>query len=62
MMHSATVLLRGHEELAQATPDTAAWLIMFFLDFSTVWTALLWIVTGSLHGCGCTARPTWQQA
>lgn len=51
MMQSATVLLPGREEFAQGTPDTAAWLIMFLLDFSTVWIALLWIVTGALVFC-----------
>ncbi|MFF9004605.1 hypothetical protein ACF087_02140 [Streptomyces goshikiensis] len=51
MMHSATVLLPGREELAQGTPETAAWLVMFLLDFSTVWIPLLWIVTGLLLFC-----------
>ncbi|MFG2412093.1 hypothetical protein [Streptomyces goshikiensis] len=51
MMHTATVVLAGHEELAQGTPDTAAWLLMFLLNFSTVWMSFLVIITVLLALC-----------
>ncbi|WP_405978591.1 hypothetical protein [Streptomyces sp. NBC_00158] len=51
MMHSATIALPGHEQLAQAKPDTAAWLMMFLLDLSTLWLPFLLIITGCLAFC-----------
>lgn len=45
MMHTATLVLAGHEQLAQGTPDTAAWLLMVLLNFSTVWMSFLVIIT-----------------
>lgn len=51
MTHSATAALLGPENLAQGTPDTAAWLITFLLNFNTVWLLFLLIVTATLVLC-----------